>query len=91
MTYGFKTFIGVKCGLNNELLRYLQYGVTSLSRLHANAVPLFSRNPNWLSDSSAERMITDSIAFVCTELIVIGRWFFTTFGSSVDFFITWMS
>ena len=76
MPVGFKTFIGVKCGLSIELLRYLKYDVTSLSRLHANAVPPLSRNANWLSDSSAERIITDSNTFVCTELIVIGRWIF---------------
>ena len=73
MIDGFKTFIGVQCGLNNELLRYLQYDVTSLSRLHANAVPLLSGNANWLSDSSAEGMMNDSNTFVCTEVIVIGR------------------
>ena len=35
-------------------------------------------------------MINDSITFVCTELIVIGRLFSTTFVSRVDLFITGM-
>ena len=41
-----KHFSASSVAKNNELLRDLQKDVTSLSRLHANAVPLFSRNPN---------------------------------------------